>query len=67
MLWKKTNPFFKEGDEGKDKDPVILCTVKAMTQKTACVDSQFHLETVNLWWNEKGFVNYLVEEMMLFK
>lgn len=39
---------------------------QGMTQKTACVDLQFHLETVNLQY-KKGLVNYLIEEMTLFK
>lgn len=34
-----------------------------MTQKTACVDLQFHFEIVNFWY-KKEFVNYLIEEMI---
>jgi len=58
------SPLQRNG--GKNKNPIILCTIKAKVQKTGCADFEFHLLIVK-WWFEKGIENYLIEEKMLLK
>lgn len=65
FCFRKEDQVLLQGDGGKDKNPIILCTIKAMIQKTGCVDLEFHLVIVILWF-EKGIASHLIEEM-LFK
>lgn len=63
------NPIYQsllQGDGRKDKSLFILCTIKAMIQRTGYVDLEFHLVIVNLWF-EKGIASYLVEKKILIK
>lgn len=61
---EEKSPF--QGVGQKDKNPIILCTIKTMIHKTGYVDLEFHLVIENFLF-EKGIASCLTEEKMLLK
>lgn len=57
---RRKKALFQEVGQ-KDKNHIILCTIKIMIHKTDHVDLEFHLVI------EKGIASYLIEEKMLLK